>query len=393
MLLIIYQQVNTISHQLIRTMRQLPSSIQRICNVQFFAWIGWFPFLFYSTTWVAELANSSSGSASSLALQDAQHNQDTVGESARAGSFAFLLHSIVSLVTACLLPVTVAIGPHPSKLTTVASTDYTTRLGFGRSFLSFSRWLTLHRVYTLAHIIFGTAMLATIFASAVWYATILIAICGISWAIMMWAPFALIGEIVNSTADDSTRANLTINDLDSNDEDEVEESTISTHPTTTHIPSLTNGGQKAEYHPLTDTTHTTAPSNHHDNDTTNEHRVVGISSNHHESNSDMIEDDDFIGPMIDGRRLSDCAGEILGIHNIYVVIPQFVSTCVSSILFALFDHYTTSNTQRDIAFTTDNDEASSSSSPHSPIAIGWILRLGGISVLFAAYLSTKIRSA
>ncbi|KAI8055278.1 hypothetical protein BDF22DRAFT_741870 [Syncephalis plumigaleata] len=319
-LLIIYQQFSAISRQLIRTMRQLPTSIQRICNTQFFAWIGWFPFLFYSTTWIAELANSSS---ESIALQDMQQQQqqqqqqDTVGESTRAGSFAFLLHSIVSLATACLLPMTVAIGPHPSKLTATSSGEYTHDLD-----------LAIHSY-------------PTIFASAVWYATVLIAICGISWAIMMWAPFALIGEIVNSSADHYTS--------------KEEEALHVTHPVSAHLSSLTGGA-----------------------------------NGHQQQN--VIEDDDFMGPMIDGRRLSDCAGEILGIHNIYVVIPQFVSTFVSSILFALFDHYTTTSEQHDVASTTSNDEASSTSS-HSPAAIGWILRLGGISVLYAAYLSTKIRSA
>jgi solute carrier family 45 protein 1/2/4 len=37
-------------------LRKLPPSIQRVCNVQFFAWLGWFPFLFYSSTYVAQYA-------------------------------------------------------------------------------------------------------------------------------------------------------------------------------------------------------------------------------------------------------------------------------------------------------------------------------------------------
>jgi solute carrier family 45 protein 1/2/4 len=37
-------------------MRDLPPRIQAICNVQFWSWIGWFPFLFYGSTWVGMLA-------------------------------------------------------------------------------------------------------------------------------------------------------------------------------------------------------------------------------------------------------------------------------------------------------------------------------------------------
>lgn len=36
--------------------RDLPPRIQAICNVQFWSWIGWFPFLFYGSTWVGEFS-------------------------------------------------------------------------------------------------------------------------------------------------------------------------------------------------------------------------------------------------------------------------------------------------------------------------------------------------
>ncbi|RKP25287.1 hypothetical protein SYNPS1DRAFT_15876, partial [Syncephalis pseudoplumigaleata] len=360
-----------ITRQLIRTMHQLPSSIQRICNVQFFAWIGWFPFLFYATTWVAELKSSAD-------LQQQQQHidgdtvRDTVGATTRAGSFAFLLHSLVSLVTACLLPLTVATGQGRASTSTSAKHH-----PLGKLRWSFGQWFDLHRIYTLSHLLFGTAMLATLFASAVWFATLLIAVCGISWAIIMWAPFALIGEIVNRDAD-------IVRPMD--DEDVVIPSAhppLPPPPTSVSMPSLT-ASQQAEYHPLADTHHAaTATSSfssptrhHHASDTTS---VIGLpplslhaNESSHEDDDEYDEDDDedrMIGLTLDGRRLSDCAGEILGIHNVYVVIPQFVSTFASSILFALFDHFA------------------------PPAAIGWILRLGGISVLWAAYLSTKIRTA
>ena len=39
-----------ISKDLIRTYRMMPIKIQKVCHIQFCAWMGWFPFLFYSTT-------------------------------------------------------------------------------------------------------------------------------------------------------------------------------------------------------------------------------------------------------------------------------------------------------------------------------------------------------
>ena len=36
--------------QIITTAKTMPKKIRKICMVQFFAWLGWFPFLFYVTT-------------------------------------------------------------------------------------------------------------------------------------------------------------------------------------------------------------------------------------------------------------------------------------------------------------------------------------------------------
>lgn len=41
--------------QVFKAMRRLPPQIRTICQVQFFAWIGWFPFLFYITTYIGQL--------------------------------------------------------------------------------------------------------------------------------------------------------------------------------------------------------------------------------------------------------------------------------------------------------------------------------------------------
>jgi solute carrier family 45 protein 1/2/4 len=42
--------------QLLRTSRTMPWRIRRVCQVQFCAWMGWYPFLFYSTTYVTDLS-------------------------------------------------------------------------------------------------------------------------------------------------------------------------------------------------------------------------------------------------------------------------------------------------------------------------------------------------
>ena len=41
--------------QVFKSSRRLPPQIRTVCEVQFFAWIGWFPFLFYITTYIGQL--------------------------------------------------------------------------------------------------------------------------------------------------------------------------------------------------------------------------------------------------------------------------------------------------------------------------------------------------
>jgi len=36
--------------QILSTAKTMPNSIKRVCMVQFFAWLSWFPFLFWATT-------------------------------------------------------------------------------------------------------------------------------------------------------------------------------------------------------------------------------------------------------------------------------------------------------------------------------------------------------
>ena len=42
--------VMVVCRDLIHTYRFMPRRIRKVCHIQFCAWIGWFPFLFYSTT-------------------------------------------------------------------------------------------------------------------------------------------------------------------------------------------------------------------------------------------------------------------------------------------------------------------------------------------------------
>ena len=42
--------IKVICRDLIHTYRFMPRKVRKVCQIQFCAWMGWFPFLFYSTT-------------------------------------------------------------------------------------------------------------------------------------------------------------------------------------------------------------------------------------------------------------------------------------------------------------------------------------------------------
>ncbi|BGP57929.1 hypothetical protein JCM8202v2_005583 [Rhodotorula sphaerocarpa] len=84
--------------------RTLPLPVRRVCYVQFFAWTAWFPFLFYSTTYVAEALYASLPAGAPLPSSD---------EATRAGSFALLLYSLVSLAAGTLLPFLTSLSSPP----------------------------------------------------------------------------------------------------------------------------------------------------------------------------------------------------------------------------------------------------------------------------------------
>ncbi|KAI9260492.1 major facilitator superfamily domain-containing protein [Phascolomyces articulosus] len=265
----------------------LPKPIRRICNVQFFAWIGWFPFLFYSTTWVAEIydQNAIPNGGSST------DGEDTMGQATRAGSFAFLVYSIVSLAASFIIPWMVAPSYGDGDMDgTVGPT-----------------------AWTVGHIIFLISMLATVFVSNVVGASIVIGICGISWSLTMWAPFSLLGEYISEMEEKRTAAvGGSIHDTSSSPYDAEHRIGINRHAMSSRFTTMTMNSN--------------APS----------------------------------------------AGVLLGIHNMYIVAPQFLVTFFSSVMF----HFLEKDASK-------GEEA-------SPDAIGVVLRFGALMAGVAAFLSSRI---
>lgn len=173
--------------QIWSTLLTLPPRVRAICWAVFWSWIGWFPFLFYSSTWVGETYFRYD------APPDARTSGDALGEIGRVGSAALTVYSVVTFLGAWLLPLLVR-GPDDEGFTRrppESIRPLVERLGrrFGRPDLV-SVWLT-------SNLVFSAAMFLAPWATSFRLATCLVALCGVPWTIFMWAPPALLGVEVN----------------------------------------------------------------------------------------------------------------------------------------------------------------------------------------------------
>jgi solute carrier family 45 protein 1/2/4 len=203
-----------------RSVFRLPPQISKVCLVQFLAWMGWFPVLFYTTTYVGGIY------AEPLFRENPHRSPQEIDEiweaGTRHGSVAMLWFSIVTFVASVLLPFIVspaykepdAFNPETAPMTPIGGSisgsgfiQKTTVVGrFYRQLQDATDGcltrvqissLTLRRLWLYSHILFAVCMLLTFFVSSVAWATALIGLVGIPWAITMWAPFALISAEIS----------------------------------------------------------------------------------------------------------------------------------------------------------------------------------------------------
>lgn len=328
-----------------RALRKLPEELQRICNVQFFAWMGWFPFLFYSTTWVGEI----------LSRYDRgdRDGDGTVAE--RAGSFALLCWAGLAVFTGILIPKVT-----PQEI----GVDVWPRNPF-----------SLRNLWTMSLVWFSVCMGMTWFVDDLWAATGVIALCGVPWAVAMWVPFAMVGEIISDMKDRL--------DAFSDAQDVLE------YGATDLNQDAANGGSSTD-------------------DATNDYSHRAIT---HLSEADIEALEQALSPDGSPQVARAAAphldaGLVLGVHNMYIVFPQFADAIIASCLFALIG----SMPPRDVPYPEphlpdrgDGDSdmgwfsslfkamiSMSNNEESGPEPVGWVLRFGGIMALVAAYLSRRL---
>ncbi|KAI9803747.1 MAG: hypothetical protein M1826_004946 [Phylliscum demangeonii] len=220
--------------QVVRSIRRLPPQIRTVCEVQFFAWIGWFPFLFYITTYIGQLyANPLFAANPHMTGPEI----DEVWEHAtRIGTYALLVFALTSFAANIFLPFFIAssaatataaaaaaasasasassASASASALASAPLSPTLTATANGKPAPSSSPaaarppprnllakliipGLTLGRAWLLSHLLFASAMFATVVVQTATAGTVLVGLVGVSWALTLWAPFALISADIS----------------------------------------------------------------------------------------------------------------------------------------------------------------------------------------------------
>ncbi|ODV83297.1 hypothetical protein CANARDRAFT_203433 [[Candida] arabinofermentans NRRL YB-2248] len=161
--------------QVISSVTRLPRQVKVVCYAQFFAWIGYFPMLFYTSTYVGELYLYELGYNNPQILPPDQR-QELLDEGTRRGTLALLVHAIVTLVVDLALPFLVD------------------------NFKS-NKYINVRTMWIYSHIVFIIATLSTFFISTSTQAIVLFGFLGIPWGCAVWIPFVLISEEISRIKD------------------------------------------------------------------------------------------------------------------------------------------------------------------------------------------------
>ncbi|KAI1335152.1 major facilitator superfamily domain-containing protein [Xylariaceae sp. FL0016] len=260
------------------SMKRLPPQVRQVCIVQFFAWVGFFPMLFYTSSYIGEIYVQPF-------LEENPHMTPTeldelYERATRVGTHALLIFAITSLATNMLLPF--FIDPTYDNNPVINGTTSAEEVPgvLDDDTFDVRKWvkhlvipgLTLRRAWMYSNLLFAGAMFCTVLVRTVEAATVLIGLVGITWALTLWAPWAIISAEI-SRRDVMHRA------------------------------------RKQQM------------------------RSLQAERSAHSHSSSPLEQE---GQLQDSEEEPDQAGVILGIHNMAIASPQIIATLGSSIIFRIF---------------------------------------------------------
>ncbi|KMQ41394.1 hypothetical protein HL42_7917 [Trichophyton rubrum] len=323
---------------LLQTLISLPPRIKAICWTQFWAWVGWYPFLFYCSVWIGEISLYQEASKS-----DIPRSQDVLTHFRRLGSFALVLFASILLPLVC--------STESLKSTLSPTITFTIGRYFKRIHLSYP---DLGTAWMISHIVFAGTMVLSPLTGSAGFATFLVALYGIPWAIACWAPFTFIGEEVNRLCVPVTSRDVTM------------------------ITSATYSRRHGSYR--------SSPRDHGPSDVELDDGVLMLN---HGDGSDSEDQ----GGEVPNANIStgELAGLYLEILNIYTTLPQLFSMLVSWVIFRAFEPSLAVPLVTQAVSVKDQFVNTIGVNSGSPNASGLPLFIGAISALLAAESTRRLK--
>ncbi|KZS96359.1 MFS general substrate transporter [Sistotremastrum niveocremeum HHB9708] len=253
--------------------------IRRICIIQFFSWLAWFPILFLSSVYVGDFYRAEHSMAK--VIRDVS---DEIDDAANLrGARAMFFNSLLAMTTSIIAPWFIS-ESDPEEPQTAAW---------------YKPKIHIATLWAVSQFLFGICMAYTFFVRTWQEATVVVALTGFSFAITQWAPFALIGQVIH----DNPAAVPVPNEPET--QALLQNSSSEGYPDETSRQVSPIRRRSAE---------------RGSNDSRSRSRESRISERSGLDDGDVHK-----------------AGVVLGIHNVFVVIPQFVMTGISSLVFAILE--------------------------------------------------------
>ncbi|GMF31174.1 unnamed protein product [[Candida] boidinii] len=209
-----WQLCKSLYLQTYHSIRKLPPQVKIVCYAEFFAWIGYFPMLFYTTTYVGELYLFEKGYSDPNNLPP-DSKQRLLDESTRRGTLALLVHAIVSLLIDLLIPILVEFFKDTEN---------------SNKYKKLSKHFTVAKIWIYSHVVFIVGTLSTFFITNSNQCIVMFGFLGITWGVAVWAPFVLISEEISRIKDIKAASFLQKNSEHIQQEDDSSNTTITATP-------------------------------------------------------------------------------------------------------------------------------------------------------------------
>jgi solute carrier family 45, member 1/2/4 len=230
--------------------------------------------------------------------------------------------------------------------------------------------------WAIGHGLFAFAMFCSPFVHSVSGATFVVGLCGLPWAVTCWAPFALLGDEISKMGRNEAGYEMVETEGErrspppSSDQIEKNRNSQEGHP------GSSSNAQRDSLDSVLSTAHSEDLEVFNEDPTRlSEERVLRLSRR----NSDL-QSRPLPLHLEEPAPTNDVAGEMLGIMNVFVTLPQFIMTFVSSIVFAILEP------GRSSELTEGKVQARSGVN-----AIAVVMVIGGIGSVAAAWLTMKLR--